>query len=1191
MNRILSAILLFAALAIGNGATIYPINIGTSPNDGTGDTLRSAFSKVNSNFTEVAAILATNGVGGVGGGVASNAIAMLNGKGTNTTITNLFIEGRAYFTNGASFFHLFSDDSITNGVEWVQDGPLRFGPNSSGNSIEIYTNNALQVDDGAFLNIGSASVGITAQAVLRSSTNSFISDYNLTGESNRVRWPWDPTANRTNKLMRLKDLGDTFNPGAANHWSVRIDSRTNYHAQNLAANRTYSSNSFDGLLQQVFYEIGHGGHLHIYANPYYSGGYVVSNTIVVTNWGVITGDGNPSTVIRSASSLTGPQFQIGTPTVGGIVRFKDLRFEGGAAGATGVGVKIVDCAEPVFDSCEFNSFQFAGIQINNTTANHWSYINNCWFVQGHAASHGILIDKTPSDATSQNLLISGCIFGANLGEMITVSNRFRNITISDNLFRLTGGSSTYGLRLFAGEGYTITGNRFQDWRGVAPIVFEDRSSVTNYSSIVSDNVAWDVAGASDPNPMIYVGTNVQGILMVGNYSPRGSIRTLAGTNGWMDSFDSDGGRVGTNYVRQIHMAGGQSTNTLLFLDGGTNVGAAAIGAGLTFSGGTLSAPSGAAFNTNQFEIVAATNNIKAGAMVTNLNAIYMTNRADFTNVGNVLIGSSLRAAGASTFGGSLQLIGALDILGSLTDTSTNIISLQTEDVSPNGNDFVLTEDISTGRLKKSQLANLPSAGTGSGANLGSGTAAWFAGKSGSTYQFNTVSNSDGTVLIVSNNNTITMSATNINTPQLTDDGVTYAKIQNVTASRIIGRGSAGGSGDPQEMTAGNGLTISGTAIGVTGNSVTQKVEVVKNSGAVVSTRKQLNFIEGANTTLTITDDSGNDQTDITIASTGGGAGSSNYVALSAGQLTVTNGIYAVTNGWSRPGTNLLASGSGRWVIALLSQTSEPTNIVVYPGAAVTQLEIWATNGTAVNLRVETNGSTFPAAWYIGGIQTAIPTNGITLVDVWTNSLGTNVWVRPAKDLVLIPTNGVRTATNYIANEVQILNSGYFTGSSTNIGTAYVSGGFTADISSQVNGYERVSTNVFANNLLLTNGYGRISSTLSGTGGANTNFAPSVFDTTVYIDGGTTNVNFGHWQTNSILWTSATAYNPRYIITNLTATSRTVSFGTATNRFFFLQGYDGIGTTITLTNKQTAFVSTEIIGSNVYLAWKVFTNGF
>ena len=46
------------------------------------------------------------------------------------------------------------------------------------------------------------------------------------------------------------------------------------------------------------------------------------------------------------------------------------------------------------------------------------------------------------------------------------------------------------------------------------------------------------------------------------------------------------------------------------------------------------------------------------------------------------------------------------------------------------------------------------------------------------------------------------------------DAVTYGKIQDVTASRLLGRGSASGSGDAQEITASTGLTLSGTALSV-----------------------------------------------------------------------------------------------------------------------------------------------------------------------------------------------------------------------------------------------------------------------------------------------------------------------------------------------------------------------------------------
>lgn len=48
-----------------------------------------------------------------------------------------------------------------------------------------------------------------------------------------------------------------------------------------------------------------------------------------------------------------------------------------------------------------------------------------------------------------------------------------------------------------------------------------------------------------------------------------------------------------------------------------------------------------------------------------------------------------------------------------------------------------------------------------------------------------------------------------------------------------------------------------------------RVAVRKNSGAVAGTRRRLNLIEGAGVTLTVADDSGNEEIDITIASTGG----------------------------------------------------------------------------------------------------------------------------------------------------------------------------------------------------------------------------------------------------------------------------------------------------------------------------------
>lgn len=81
-----------------------------------------------------------------------------------------------------------------------------------------------------------------------------------------------------------------------------------------------------------------------------------------------------------------------------------------------------------------------------------------------------------------------------------------------------------------------------------------------------------------------------------------------------------------------------------------------------------------------------------------------------------------------------------------------------------------------------------------------------------------------------------------------DGTLTQERVLTGSASLLVTDGGAN-----------NPVTLS-----VIDNSSIQKVEIVKNSGAVIGTRKQLNFIEGVGITLTIADDGGNDQVDITI---------------------------------------------------------------------------------------------------------------------------------------------------------------------------------------------------------------------------------------------------------------------------------------------------------------------------------------
>lgn len=87
----------------------------------------------------------------------------------------------------------------------------------------------------------------------------------------------------------------------------------------------------------------------------------------------------------------------------------------------------------------------------------------------------------------------------------------------------------------------------------------------------------------------------------------------------------------------------------------------------------------------------------------------------------------------------------------------------------------------------------------------------------------------GDVTVSDSGATWTIDSGAVTEAKIADDAVTYAKLQNVTSARLLGRASAG-SGNAEEITLGTGLSFSGTTLNATGGSATVDVQKFTASG-------------------------------------------------------------------------------------------------------------------------------------------------------------------------------------------------------------------------------------------------------------------------------------------------------------------------------------------------------------------------
>lgn len=95
--------------------------------------------------------------------------------------------------------------------------------------------------------------------------------------------------------------------------------------------------------------------------------------------------------------------------------------------------------------------------------------------------------------------------------------------------------------------------------------------------------------------------------------------------------------------------------------------------------------------------------------------------------------------------------------------------------------------------------------------------------------------------------------------------VTYAKIQNVTAARVLGRETSG-AGSAQELTLGTGLSLTGTVLDAVPTVIPTPTIEFSVDGTSVGTRSQLNFAADDDDEIEwrVADDSVNDRVNVRV---------------------------------------------------------------------------------------------------------------------------------------------------------------------------------------------------------------------------------------------------------------------------------------------------------------------------------------
>lgn len=135
---------------------------------------------------------------------------------------------------------------------------------------------------------------------------------------------------------------------------------------------------------------------------------------------------------------------------------------------------------------------------------------------------------------------------------------------------------------------------------------------------------------------------------------------------------------------------------------------------------------------------------------------------------------------------------------------------------------------------------------------------------------------------------------------------------SMATARLIGRTTAA-TGPMEEISVTAPLTLNALALGfdqtaALGNNA--RVTVRKNTGADVGGRRRLNLIEGTNVTLTIADDAGGEEVDITIAAAGGAGANWTTYELDFGSAAKFVDVETVTDAAVSASSKIMVLQSG-----------------------------------------------------------------------------------------------------------------------------------------------------------------------------------------------------------------------------------------------------------------------------------------